>query len=224
MKILIVLNQTDSDIPVARHDYIIGVDGGCRWCMENNQPIDLAIGDFDSLSKADLHSLSGQAVNIERHPENKDYTDLELALASALKKKPTSITVYGVWGGRIDHSLANLLCIASQSGQSPVIMQDKDHSAYLLKNRQKIIMTATVGHTVSIMALGSDCAGVSNMGFKYSLSDAIIQQGTGIGLSNLTTEPVAEVSLDSGILLILAGSQCTASITRQNKEQWHECT
>jgi len=214
MKILIVLNQTDHYIPVDKHDFVIGVDGGCRWCLDNNQPIDLAVGDFDSLDKENLKELANRAVNIERHPEHKDHTDLELALAAAMNRAPSAITIYGVWGGRIDHSLANLLCIARQTAQTPVIMHGgSDQSGYLIKNKQKINITAEIGYCISILALGRDCSGVYNKGLKYPLKDAIVKQGTGIGLSNLTTAPVSEISLQNGTLLILTGSNCTASIS-----------
>ena len=212
MKILVVLNQTDRNMPIIEHDFVIGVDGGCRWCLDNNLPIDLAVGDFDSLNKEDLQSLSSKAINIERHPVNKDHTDLELALAVAMEKKPSSITVYGVWGGRMDHSLANLLCIAMQSGQTPVIMPDHNESGYLIKNQQKIQINAEIGHCISILALGNDCIGVSNNGLKYPLNDALIKQGTGIGLSNLTTDHISEVSLQLGVLLILTGNRCDARL------------
>ena len=201
-------------MPVIEHDFVIGVDGGCRWCLQNNQPIDLAVGDFDSLGTEDLKKLATRAVDIERHPEDKDHTDLELALVAAMKRKPSEITVYGFWGGRIDHSLANLLCIANQSARTPVILHGgNEQSGYLIKNKQKITITAGIGYCISILALGCDCSGVSNSGFKYPLENAEIMQGTGIGLSNLTTAPVSEISLHSGTLLILTGSNCTASIS-----------
>lgn len=207
-----MLNQADTNLPEERHDFVIGVDGGCRWCMDNHQPVDLAIGDFDSLDTRDLQKLSSRSVEIERHPEDKDHTDLELALIAAMKRSPSAITVHGVWGGRIDHSLANLLCIAVQSGQVPVAMHGSQQSGYLIKNRQTIIFNAEMGQCVSLLALCMNCTGVSNSGFKFPLNDALIEQGTGIGLSNLTTAPVSEISLQAGILLILTSSKCAVRI------------
>ena len=217
MKILIVLNQADTSLPIEHHDFVIGVDGGCRWCLKNDHPIDLAVGDFDSLSKTDIQALTSMAIEIERHPVDKDFTDLELALATAMNKSPATITVLGVWGGRVDHSLANLLCIAMQSGQVPVKMPGPDESGYLIKNQQKITITAEINHCISILALGNDCSGVSNSGLKYPLNNAHIKQGTGIGLSNLTTEILSEISLQEGILLILTGRHCEASISQNIK-------
>lgn len=212
MKILIVLNQTDARLPVDEHDFLIGVDGGCRWCIEHNLPMDLAIGDFDSLTKSELRTLVSANVDIERYPRDKDHTDLELALSAAMKKNPLELTVYGTWGGRIDHSLGNLLCIATQSNQCPVMLRAKNQSGYLIKNRQKIRITTEIGQRISMLALVCDCTGVFNRGFKFPLMNATIKPGTGIGLSNLSTEPECEISLDSGILLILTDAQCAARI------------
>lgn len=51
----------------------------------------LLIGDLDSVSP---EALSGVA-RVERHPVDKDATDLELALAAAARLEPASILVLG---------------------------------------------------------------------------------------------------------------------------------
>ena len=218
MNILIVLNQTDTDTPPISHDYLIGVDGGCEWCLKNNQKMDLAIGDFDSLSPAHFLQLKQYAGKIEQHSTEKDQTDLELAITAAMQVNPCQLNVYGVWGGRLDHSLANLLCLAEQTQRVPIYMPGRHQFGFIIKSKQVISIKAQPNHSVSLLALGDDCYGISNKGFKYPLTDAILKHGSGRGLSNLTTDKRSEIALDQGRLLVLTGTETQVDITTQDED------
>ena len=98
MNTLIVLNQADVNPPPEDFDFVIGVDGGCKWCIKNKINIDLAIGDFDSLEQHYIDQLSRHAKTIEQHSCDKDLTDLELAINSAIKHASEFLTVLGVLG------------------------------------------------------------------------------------------------------------------------------
>ena len=52
-------------------------------------------------------------VEILRHPRDKDETDLELAILTALKRNPKEIIVLGAFGKRLDMTLANVLLPAA---------------------------------------------------------------------------------------------------------------
>ena len=55
----------------------IGVDGGCLKLMEEELPIDLAIGDFDSISLEDKEALKNYTSKMIEFPSEKDFTDFE---------------------------------------------------------------------------------------------------------------------------------------------------
>ena len=207
MKTLIVLNQTDDTVPEENYDFVIGVDGGCKWCIHNNLKIDLAIGDFDSLEANLFERLCEFAADIQQHPSNKDATDLELAIQAALDHSAQELTVLGTWGGRTDHALANLLCLSQQSNLLPVTLPGLKQNGYLLKSGHQIIIEHVIGQTVSILAMSGDCQGVSNVGMKYPLSNATVLMGSGFGLSNQTTTNPASISLSDGVLLVLTDKQ-----------------
>ncbi|WP_423362880.1 thiamine diphosphokinase [Mycoplasma sp. P36-A1] len=86
----------------------IGVDQGCRYLIDKNIDINLAIGDFDSLEKNYLDILSANNTKIVKLNPHKDYTDLECAIIEAYKLKYNHVNVYGAIGKRIDHSLINI--------------------------------------------------------------------------------------------------------------------
>ena len=217
MKILIVLNQTDSVEPIGKHDFIIGVDGGCSWCLQHNQLMDLAIGDFDSICPADLDKLSHLGVPIQRHPSDKDFTDLELAINVAMEHSPSLITVMGVWGGRQDHCLANVFCLSQQTGRTPIIMPGKKESGYVIKDQQKLTIESGCNQVVSILAMSPVCSGISNKGFKFPLTAAELNFGYALGLSNITIEPQSEVTLDIGNLLILTDNDSVVRISEHDR-------
>lgn len=87
----------------------IGVDGGCLKLMAEELPIDLAIGDFDSISVEDKETLKDYASNIIEFPSEKDFTDFEEALMWVAKEYPQQkIHVLGAFGGRVDHAISCL--------------------------------------------------------------------------------------------------------------------
>jgi len=204
---LIVLNQTDEKLSNQNFDFVIGVDGGCKWCIENDIKIDLAVGDFDSLENHYFEQLAELATEIEQHPRHKNLTDLELALQAALAQSASILTVLGVWGGRTDHALANLFCLTQLSGTLPVVMPGNEQSGFLLKSAQQIVIEHEIGQTVSIMAMIDDCHGVSNTGMQYPLVNATIRYGSGLGISNETLTNPASIALETGVLLVLTDNQ-----------------
>ena len=89
--------------------HFIGVDGGCLKLMEEELPIDLAIGDFDSISFEDKETLKDYASNMIEFPSEKDFTDFEEALMWVAKEYPQQkIHVLGAFGGRVDHAISCL--------------------------------------------------------------------------------------------------------------------
>src|SRR5438270_13440699 len=85
---------------------VIAADGGA----ELGGPIDLLVGDLDSISMETLAGIE----HVERHAVDKDATDLELALTAALRLEPERILVLGSAGGRLDHLFGSLLVLAAE--------------------------------------------------------------------------------------------------------------
>ncbi|MEL3908034.1 MAG: thiamine diphosphokinase [Treponemataceae bacterium] len=87
-------------------DYIIAADSGLEKTDKLNLKLDLIIGDFDSLNDTSLLDKYKNA-KIEVFPEDKDFTDTELAMNVATKKADKGkdeIVIFGAGGcERIDH-------------------------------------------------------------------------------------------------------------------------
>lgn len=89
-------------------DFHIGVEKGALYALESGIPLDLIIGDFDSVSPLELKYLETLNIPIIKHASEKDQTDAELALSEAIKKDPTKVYIHTSSGPRIDHLYANL--------------------------------------------------------------------------------------------------------------------
>jgi len=94
-------------------DYFVGVDRACLRLLELGLPIDLAVGDFDSVSRSELKMIQSAAKDCMIAPAEKDDTDTELALKIIFQLYPEAeVTIFGAFGGRIDHMLSNIFLVS----------------------------------------------------------------------------------------------------------------
>lgn len=100
----IVVGAIDVNVKIKKHedDFLIAADKGYLNCLKQNLDVDLLIGDFDSLKIV--------PDNIEKIKLNeiKDDTDVFDALMEGIKRGYKSFILYGVIGGRFDHTFANI--------------------------------------------------------------------------------------------------------------------
>lgn len=88
---------------------VIGVDGGASYLVNEGIRVDIAIGDFDSISAEDLQNLEAHVPKVVKLPSEKDLTDTEAALAYIKRHLPVAeIEMHGLFGGRVDHMISNL--------------------------------------------------------------------------------------------------------------------
>ena len=107
-----VLNQPDLLRARLRPtDHIFCADGGTRHALALGLTPEAIVGDLDSLPAKIVSQMERAGVTIHRHSVEKDYTDLELALALAVTNKPDEILLVTALGGRLDQMLANLLLL-----------------------------------------------------------------------------------------------------------------
>ena len=184
--------------PLPSADLIIAADGGADNAAALGLTVDLVIGDLDSVSSAAV----ARAKKVERHPEDKDETDLELALSAAVAAGTGSVTVVGTLGGRVDHALANLLVAAGDRWANLRIdLRIDGAQAWVVRDHVEIV--AQVGDVVSLLAVGGRATGVTTTGLDWPLADAEVKPGLGLGLSNRMAAPKAEVVVNDGTLLVI---------------------
>ena len=113
----------DLDVLETDFDVFVGVDAGSLFLLQHQLPLDMVIGDFDSVSPADFQQIEQASKELIQAPAEKDDTDLELALKTVFERYPQAqARVLGGLGGRIDHLLSNLF-LASEPDLAPFMGQ-----------------------------------------------------------------------------------------------------
>lgn len=207
MRAVIFANGTLNDPPqtlaaLQAGDTVIAADGGARHCQALGVHPAVVIGDFDSLSAAELAQLEQDGAQVLRYPERKDFTDLELALQHAVAIGADEILVFAALGARWDQTLANLLLPAAPGLEHVRIrLLDGQQEIALLRPGEPHTLTGQAGDTVSLVPLGGHARGITTEGLEYPLADGTLYFGTTRGISNVLLGERASVRLKDGLLL-----------------------
>ena len=67
-------------------DCFVGVDRGSLWILEEDLPLALAVGDFDSVTAEERQVIQKRAQHFVQAQPEKDDTDLELALLTIFEQ------------------------------------------------------------------------------------------------------------------------------------------
>lgn len=183
-------------------DIYVCVDRGVEHCLAANLQPHIVIGDLDSVSADVLNDSRLDDVPRQIHPSRKAASDLQITLEWLERDPPDEVILLGVSGGRTDHMLFNWMLPLLTHWSFSLQFIDSTTRAYLLTDTQPWEIAIPCGLTVSLLPL-STVTGVTTMGLQYPLSDATIQPGSTLGLSNIADAPSFTVSLSSGRLLIL---------------------
>jgi thiamine pyrophosphokinase len=170
---------------------------------------DIVVGDFDSVSPEALAAAADQGTVVERHPEAKDQTDLELALDLAVARRPGRILVLGASDGRLDHLLALGLLLAGER-YAGCTVQAWLGPAVVTVIRGEGRLDGEPGELVSLLPVHGAALGVRTEGLLYPLDDEDLPPGTSRGVSNELLGTTAAVHLRGGVLLaVQPGEQGT---------------
>lgn len=179
---------------------VIAADGGAEYALACGLRVEVAVGDFDSITAAGLEALERSGARIERQALAKDATDLELALDAAVALGPRRVLVVGGASGRLDHLLGVLLLLASDA-YARVELDAVLGRATINVVRGERLLRGRLGELISLLPLHGPAVGVVTEGLRYPLRDETLAPGSTRGISNVFAVEEARVSLDSGVLL-----------------------
>lgn len=187
-----------------KYDYVIAADGGLHFLTYNGIIPDVLIGDLDSVKEDVLQSYQDEMEIIPYSPE-KDFTDLELALEFAIKKKPGKITLVGITGIRLDHVLNNLTLAYDcfQKGTEIELLDFNNCMFFRSKGNYKLSVPEEYQY-FSLLPWRQDVRIKKMTNVKYPLENALLKYGRGLGISNECLEErtfILEVE-DGDVLVI----------------------
>jgi thiamine pyrophosphokinase len=232
-----VIGGSPAGMPPARltpcpGDRVVAADFGAHHARAWGWPVDLLVGDLDSLPPDEAAALRDAGVPVVTAPRAKDETDLELALAHALDIGADELVICAALGGRTDHLLANVLLLASpELGGVKAVIADGPVTVHLLRGGQgtageqgsrgagetaslpvdghggvdgaHLELAGAAGDLLSLLPIGGDAEGVTTRGLVYPLRDETLVLGRARGVSNVFEAGTAHVRLRAGLLLVV---------------------
>ena len=170
-------------------DFIICADGGLYHTDELNIKPDLIVGDFDSykgVMPTDIETI--------RLSTKKDDTDTVFAAREGIKRGYTDFLVFGVIGGRLDHTLGNvyLLEFLNEAGASGKIVDDFSEMFLIIDGSARIYKGE---HSYfSVIAVNGKADGVTISGAVFPLTDYTMLPSYQVGISNEFSDDIVEIS------------------------------
>jgi len=180
---------------------VIAVDGGADHCVASGVIPDLLIGDLDSVGERTLSTLRAAGVEVVVHPTDKDESDLDLALAELRRRRwDGPLVLTGVFGGRLDHTLAALGSLGRAADLSPEALEQDVHAWLLSARGRGVLRVDEPGATLTIIAVTP--ATVSADGLHWPLVQTELHPLDSRGLSNLVVAPGASIRCEKGAVLV----------------------
>lgn len=183
-------------------DYIICADGGTRHALALGLTPQLVIGDMDSIDKDKWQALENSGVSVELFPQDKNETDLELAIGRAIELSPERLLIIGALGGRLDQMLGNI-ALLSDNRLSTLNARLDDGVEEIFFCRDQAQIHGSKGDILSLIPWGNAVYGVQTKGLNWPLQNETLFPDQTRGISNEMTENAASIKIESGLLLIV---------------------
>jgi len=182
-------------------DFLIAADGGLRHLRGLGLTPHLLVGDFDSISAAELEECRLEGVEISRFPSQKDQTDLELALNEALARGYRAIVIAFGLGGRLDHTLGSLALLSRPDLQGTALRFEDGETEVFLAGAFRA--ACQPGDVVSLLPWNGPVDDIWTEGLLYPLKGESLLPWQTRGVSNLCTAEEFGVSHTRGALLVV---------------------
>jgi thiamine pyrophosphokinase len=186
--------------------YIVGVDRGALKLIEKNFNFDVAIGDFDSVSKLERQLIEVKVKRVLELPVDKDVTDCEAAVEHVVGEGYCHIYLYGATGARFDHQFATIgLMLKYAKRGIQIYMEDAQNEISVLAPGMHHLKTDNKKY-VSFFALESMVKNLILQGVKYPLEGYDLSVDDSLCVSNEDLGFGINISFDSGYLLAVQSS------------------
>lgn len=193
MSVALLVASLAKQLPPVFADYIVGVDRGALVCATLGIMMDLAIGDFDSVSAEELDMIRTFSKEVVRLDTVKDMTDTQAALSYV--EDFDEVMICGGLGGRIDHQQINIGLVKKDIRLS---LWDENHLIYAVDD-EKTIKKADYRY-LSLFACTESTVDLS--GVKYPLSNRKIDENDLYLVSNEILDEEALIRVNGKVLII----------------------
>ena len=180
-------------------DICIAADSGFHNAKKCGDRVDILVGDLDSIGSYKLDKKT----ELLQVPAEKDVTDTQLAVETAIERGARELIIIGGFGGRADHMLSNLAILEDLSARGIyAMMLDGQNRARFLRSTSTLIPRSGYKY-VSILAVDPVVKGVSVEGCKYPLKKARLTRNFQYAVSNEVVGNCALISVRKGAIYVI---------------------
>lgn len=178
-----------------KEDLVIAADAGYRTAKAFGVRPDILLGDFDSLGEPDAEN----GIELLRVPAEKDFTDTQFAVQTAIERGADFLTIVGGLSGRLDHTLSNLAILEDlESKHLHGMITDGFNRVHFIRNNSTLLARSKQFSYLAILAADPVLHGVTIEGCKYPLKNAKIKKTNQFAVSNEITGNCAFIAIRRG--------------------------
>ena len=178
-------------------DLVIAADAGYLTAQKMGITPDVLLGDFDTLGVENIPD----GIECLRVPAEKNDTDTQLAVSTAIERGAKEITIIGGVSGRLDHTLSTLAILEDlwerKNDRIYAILTDGKNRVRFLRNSGAILPRSQYRY-FSLIAADELVKGVTLEGCKYPLKNGRISRRHQWAVSNEITGNCALVEISRG--------------------------
>ena len=180
-------------------DFVICADAGWRVAQSMGVTPDLVLGDFDSSDAPD-------GVPVERFPVEKDDTDTMLCVKRGLALGLDDFLIVGGFGGRHDHTMANLQALnhLAHCGATAAMADGESWASVICSGQLRV---PRMPGKLGVFALDERCDGVTIRGTKYEAENITLTNANPLGACNDFAADHAQISVQRGSLLVVVNRE-----------------
>jgi len=206
----------DGDLPgaglvrdlLSTHTALVAADGAASRLLDDGIVPDVVIGDLDAIGdrRSELAARGALIVEIADQERN----DFEKALGWCIDRGETRVTIVGIAGGMVDHTLNNFSILSRFARLLRLRLRDADSTAHVATG--DLLLRTTPGDRVSLIPLPS--ARLTTTGLAWELRDEVLAMGVREGASNRAVAEEISLSVHEGTVLAFhfdGGTYATAS-------------
>ena len=179
-------------------DLVISADAGYKNATLMGAHTNILIGDFDSLGQ-----IPDDVDEVLQVPVEKDLTDTQIAVETAIEKGADEIIIVGSTSGRFDHALSTLAILEKYwDKRIPIYIVNGQNRVRYIKNSGFIVVRSQYKY-FSLIATDEKVKGVSIEGAKYPLVNKTLTRSHQFAVSNEITKNAALITVKKGGVYII---------------------
>lgn len=187
------------DAPAAG-DLTVAADSGWRNAQALGVTPAVLVGDFDSLGEPDAPA----GTEILRVPAEKDDTDTQLAVRTAVARGAKELVLIAGMSGRVDHTLSTLALLEELHDRGiRAVLTDGKNRVRFLENDSLLLLREKRFKYLSLIAATEKVRGVTLEGCKYPLKNATLLRQNQYAVSNEIEGNAALIDVRRGAVYVI---------------------